>query len=370
MKILLVQLIGKGGIQLYTSQLANALSKSDNEVVVLLGDYLFDEHHYSNSKAKIICIDTQPSYFRMILKIINPFTYYHILKIIEHEKPDVIHILFEDILFSIVSLFLKIKRHTLVLTVHNPTPHLGDNFIVKFNSQLSRFIMRRLISAVIVHGSKLQNILVEDGFAKNDVFVIPIGNFSYFTKWEKDTYSVGKTILFFGLIREYKGLEYLIKAEPIITSSIPDLRIIIAGAGNFEKYEDMIKNKACFDIHNRFIPDEEVAYFFQKSDVIVLPYTDGSQSGIIPIAYAFKKPVVVTDVGSIAEVVEDGVTGFIVPPKDTAALADAIIKILKDDDLRKRMSENVCRKMKNDLSWDKIADKTIEVYKNVIREHK
>ena len=75
---------------------------------------------------------------------------------------------------------------------------------------------------------------------------------------------------------------------------------------------------------------------FQRASIVVLPYIEGSQTGIIPIAYSFKKPVIATNVGSISEVVEDGVTGFIVPPRDSHALADAIIKILKDDDLRKR----------------------------------
>ncbi len=366
MKILLVQLIGRGGIQLYTSQLAESLSKSENEVTVLLGDYLFDENHYSNSKIKIARISMQPSYFGMILKIINPSTYYCILKIIYHEKPDVIHILFEDILSSMVSLFLKMKRYKLVLTVHNPTPHIGDNFILKVNSQFSRFIMKNIVSAVIVHGSKLKSILVNNGFIKNKVFVIPHGDYSYFTKWKKETKTIGKTILFFGLIRDYKGLEYLIKAEPLIKYSIPDVKIIIAGDGNFEKYKGSIINLNNYEIYNRFILDEEVAELFQRSSIVVLPYTNGSQSGIIPIAYAFKKPVIVTNVGSIPDVVENNVTGYVVPPRDSEALANAIIKLLKDDKLRENMGENAYRKMKADLSWDAVAEKTIEVYKKVI----
>lgn len=365
MKILLVQLIGKGGIQLYTSQLANALSKSDHEVSVLLGSYLFDEHHYSNSKAKIICMDTQASYSRMILKIINPLTYYRILKIVEDEKPDVIHILFEDSLLAIVSYLLKIKKYKIVFTDHNPVPHLGDNYIVKFNSQFAKFIIRRVVSAMIVHGSKMKNILVDKGIEENKIWVIPHGDYSFYTMWKKEIPMIRNSILFFGSIREYKGLEYLIKAEPIITDSISDAKIIIAGDGNFKKYEGMIKNFNHFEIYNRFILDEEVSDFFQMSSIVVLPYIDGSQSGIIPIAYAFKKPVVVTNIGSIPEVVDDGITGFIVPPNDTTALAEAVIKLLNDDKLRENMGENAYKKMSDELSWDDIALKTIEIYNNL-----
>ena len=131
------------------------------------------------------------------------------------------------------------------------------------------------------------------------------------------------------------------------------------------KYEKYFSEDIDYEIINRYVPDENVASYFQRASVVVLPYTEGTQTGIIPIAYAFKKPVVVTNVGSIPEVVEDGVTGFIVPSKDSDALADAIVKILKDDDLRRRMGENAYRKMKEDLSWDRIAEKTQKLY-NII----
>jgi glycosyltransferase involved in cell wall biosynthesis len=91
---------------------------------------------------------------------------------------------------------------------------------------------------------------------------------------------------------------------------------------------------------------------------------------VISSAYGFKKPVVATDVGSIPEIVDDGVTGFIVPPKNPEALAEAIIKLLKDEKLRKQMGENAYKKLKTDLSWDNIAEKTIEVYREAINEHK
>lgn len=78
------------------------------------------------------------------------------------------------------------------------------------------------------------------------------------------------------------------------------------------------------------------------------------------IVFGFKKPVVVTDVGAIPEIVDDGVTGFIVPPRNSEAPAEAIIKLLKDEKLRKQMGENTYKKLKTDLSWDNIAEKTIE----------
>lgn len=101
-----------------------------------------------------------------------------------------------------------------------------------------------------------------------------------------------------------------------------------------------------------------------------LPCLEATQSGSLHIACAFKKPVVAKSVGSIPEVVHDGISGFVVPPKDPEALADAIVKLLKDDKLRKEMGENGYKKMKEELSWDKIAEKMIAIYKEVINEYK
>ena len=172
--------------------------------------------------------------------------------------------------------------------------------------------------------------------------------------------------MFFGNIVDYKGLEYLIKSELLITEKVSDAKIIIAGQGNFEKYRKLIKHENSFELYNEFVPNEKVVELFQKSKVVVLPYISASQSGVIPIAYAFKKPVVTTNVGCLPEVVDDGKTGFIVPPKDPEALAEAIIKLLKDENLRKEMGENAYKKMKEELSWDKIAEKTLKIYEELM----
>jgi glycosyltransferase involved in cell wall biosynthesis len=258
-----------------------------------------------------------------------------------------------------------------VVTFHDVKPRVGEmSLLLKFMLRCAR----RSSDRIIVHGEKLKEQMIKEyGLPDEKVHAIPIGEHEVapFKKYERNNLKEnGDLILFFGRIWKYKGLEYLIKAEPMITKEVPDAKIIIAGTGeDFKKYEEMMANRDNFIVYNYRIPYKEGAELFQRCSVVALPYIDASQSGVIPTAYGFKRPVVVTNVGSIPEIVDDGVTGFIVPPRNTEALADAIVKLLKDKDLRKQMGENAYKKLKTDLSWDNnIADKTIEIYKKAIRD--
>ena len=177
------------------------------------------------------------------------------------------------------------------------------------------------------------------------------------------------TIIFFGNIREYKGLGCLLQAVPIIQKQVKNVKIIIAGEGDLSPYQPLMGacDRSVFEIHNEFVPNDLVASLFQRSTLAVLPYTEMSgMSGVLNVAYAFGKPVVVSDVGGLNEAVEHGKTGLLVPPRDPQALADAIIRLLKDPELRAMMGKNVNRKAE-ELSWDNIAKKTMDVYEKVIK---
>ncbi len=373
MKILLMQFTGRGGTQLYLSQLATALAKTDDEVVVLMSRYLYDKSHYPDNNVKTILFDFHPTYGRALLSIINPLTYLKLLKIINSEKPDIVHLLFEDVLAAI-TLYLIKRKYPIILTEHDPTPHMGESLFVRINWSFARFLLEGSSSRIIVHGKNLKDVLLLRGIPETKISVIPHGDYSYYTKWHNEKIEPdGETILFFGLIRDYKGLNYLIKAIPFVHSHCPEVKVIIAGEGDFSKYEAMEEYqayKSVYEVYNDYIPDEDVAPLFQRASVVVLPYTDASQSGVIPIAYAFRKPVIVTDVGSIAEVVEQGETGIIVPPKDEDALARAIIAILDNKPMCDEMAENAYIFMKDNLSWMTVAKRTYSVYHEVISHGK
>ena len=347
----------------YTIQLANSLSKKET-VLLMLPKRVPKEYLNAVDEGVTLYL------FRWSRHLYYPSglsKMYEIIKQINTFKPDIVHFQSSSPPLYLLPLF---KKYPSVGTFHDVKLHLGIE-----PSLLHRPVTYYAITfsdEIIVHGEKLKEQMIKEYNLLGDkVHAIPIGEHEVapFKEYEReDLKEDGNLILFFGSIWEYKGLEYLIKAEPLITQEVPGTKIIIAGTGeNFKKYENMMINRDNFIIHNYRIPYKEGAELFQRCSVVVLPYIDASQSGVIPTAYGFKKPLVVTDVGAIPEIVDDGVTGFIVPPKNPVALAEAIVKLLKDEDLRREMGENAYKKLKTDLSWDKIAEKTIEVYKKAIR---
>lgn len=356
-----------GGFGHYTAMLANAVSRRVR--VTIIGEKRIVKFNYINSNISIYNVFNYPVGFslRNLLSFKN-------ICIINKIKPDLIHVTTPYPVINIMVRFFYAKRYPLLVTVHDPKPHLGE---VKYNwrsifTDFFHILLVKKANRIIVHSEKHKNELMERGISCRKIAVIPHGDYSFFTKYRKNTLPEKNCILFFGRIIQYKGLEYLIKAVPLISKEIPSIKIIIAGAGNFSEYQKLIDSVSnChFEVHNYVIPNEMVAELFERAELLILPYLEATQSGPLHIAYAFKKPVVCTNVGALPEVVENGKTGLIVPPEDIETLAEAIIKLLKDDGLRKKMGDNAHRKMKEEMSWEIIADKTIEVYKEIINEDK
>jgi glycosyltransferase involved in cell wall biosynthesis len=179
----------------------------------------------------------------------------------------------------------------------------------------------------------------------------------------------GRTVLFFGRIWKYKGLEYLIRATPEIARKVPDLRIVIAGQGeDFEPYRRMMTTPERFIVHNRYVSAAERDELFRQASVVVLPYLEATQSGVVPVAYSYGKPVVATDTGALSDAVVDGLTGRLVSPADSTALANAVIELLQNPDKRHEMGAAGRRKLDAECSPGVVARQTLEVYRQAIRD--
>jgi len=352
----------------YTVQLAEALSKLEDIMLMVPGNKPgLSIDWFSEVLADNVII--KPYYQPRLRYPTNLLALYKIVKKINDFNPDIVHLQGEHPWFNLVLPFLT-RKYPLVATVHDVVPHVGDIMSRKIPAFIYR-LSTRYADEIIVHGEKLKKEMMERSHKSAEkVHVVPRGVNSIYLRFRKSNIEEeNNLVLFFGRIWEYKGLRYLIEAEPLITEKVPKAKIIIAGAGeDLGKYLKMMVHREKFIIYNQVIGNEMVAELFQRASVVVLPYIEASQSGIVPLAYAFKKPVVVTDVGSIPEVVDNGKTGYIVPPKDPKKLAEAIIDLLKDKEKRREMGENAYRKTEEELSWDNIAVKTIEIYRKTLRD--
>jgi len=181
-----------------------------------------------------------------------------------------------------------------------------------------------------------------------------------------------KVILYLGYISRYKGIDYLIKAFGKIRSNFPEAVLLIAGDyfNPLDKYEPkkhrylptlkrLVKDLGLSDsviFHTFRVPDEQLRYYFAAADIVCLPYITSniSFSGILALAASYGKPLIVSNCGWFNDVVINGETGLVIPEKDVEALANAISLLLRDDELRLKLSINMISKAR-ELSWDNIA---------------
>ena len=168
-----------------------------------------------------------------------------------------------------------------------------------------------------------------------------------------------KYLLFFGFIRDYKGLDILLNA---LVDLPEEYSLIVAGEiyGSFDKYQEIIDaNNLSERVHlfNQYIPDDEVTTYFSAADVCILPYKGATQSGITAIAHHFDLPIIATDVGGLKETIQHEKTGLVIQP-NASSLSEAVVNIFSEERLQ-RFSRNI-EAYKNENSWENFAKKLID----------
>jgi glycosyltransferase involved in cell wall biosynthesis len=180
--------------------------------------------------------------------------------------------------------------------------------------------------------------------------------------------SAKNIILYFGIIRDYKGFDILLNAIAELKDSRLDFHLLAGGEcyGNDEKYTKLISNLGISDYitwHNKYIPDSEVSNYFSAADVVALPYRTASQSGVTQMAYSYDLPVIVTKVGGLPEIVDEGQSGFTIEPENPTELANMLEKHLKNGTFFEM--ENYIKTFKQKFSWEYFVNGIESVYSRI-----
>jgi len=254
-----------------------------------------------------------------------------------------------------------------IFSVHDHIQHLGES-----SPQATLYMrytaLRSKRYRFVAHSDFVrQGFKEEFGIPGERIKTIRYGVLDLYHRWEDESVSQEPNcILSFGRISPYKGLEYLAEAWRIIRNENPSARLIVAGDGEFYFDISSLRSDPRVELYNQHVENAELVRLIQRASVVVLPYVEATQSGVIMTAYAFNKPVVATRVGALPEVVEDGITGLLVPPRDSVALANAVLDILSHPVKQEGLAQAIGRKTSVELAWRAIARQTIEVYRTCL----
>ena len=315
--------------------------------------------------------------------------YVKLLRYVIAAKPKIFHILwnnkFQFFDRTLLTLYYRLLGKKIILTVHNVNTSRRDSKDSALNRQTLRFQYRQA-DHIFVHTQEMkQELSKEYCVNESQVTVIPFGinnsvpNTDLSSIEAKERLGLrkeDKTILFFGNIAPYKGLEYLVSAYQQIAAKRSDYKLIIAGRPKgFEQYwtqvQEMIRadvQKGKIILRKEYIPDEETEVFFKAADVLALPYRYIYQSGVLFLGYSFGLPVLAADVGSLRDEIVEGKTGLVFKPEDPVDLGRAIETYFSSElfsNLSARRAEIRDFAMKRN-SWTAVGQSTIRTYARVL----
>lgn len=326
----------RGGIALFNERLAREFQKENDEVITYTftlqyPSFLFPgKTQYSEEPA--------PQDMNIVRKVssVNPFNWIKVGRELKKMAPDLIVIGFwlpfmAPCLGSIARIARKNGKTKVVSVVHNIVPHehrIGDKmFASYFCNSVDGFVA---MSDSVLNDLTLFDSVKPRVFCRHPLY----DNFGKQVDREEALSELGldtnnRYMLFFGLIRDYKGLDIMLKAYADSRLRKMGVKLIVAGEfyNNAEKYFELEKELGLEGEviwHREFVPDSKVRYYFGAADIIVQPYKSATQSGVTQIAYHFEKPMIVTNVGGLAEIVPNGKAGYVVEP-DEKEIADAIV---------------------------------------------
>lgn len=358
MRIVLLYLGRKGAGPVYSLEFAKALLEQEVELYVIISSFaanLCDWEELENSYAStglltINRVQTFRSKVQFVKKTINPFVFLKMRKKVINFHPDIVLSTMIHPWHNIIFRLLK-KKVVRIKIIHDTKPHIGENSIFY---KLLNYCDIHTADKWVTLTKKAKNDLLSLGLPNDGICVIPHAHFGYYSKsllFTEANSNLNYRIAFFGRICKYKGVDLLIKSFYDVIEVLPNLKLRIAGHGEFtEDMMNMIRKNNNIELINRWIEDDEIAGLLKDVDIVVLPYIEASQSGVIPLAFSLKKPVIATNVGGLPEQVPIE-CGLIIPSNDIDVLSSSIIDLYKHPLLIKQMGEAGYKYARKSLNW-------------------
>jgi glycosyltransferase involved in cell wall biosynthesis len=350
----------KGGISHFTTILVRHLRK-DNQV-----NFISWKRQYPAFLYPVELKDTQSKNpikeeAKFILDFYNPLSWIKAFIEIRKDKSELLVLnwvspIQAPIYFAITFLVKLFSRTKVLYVCHNVLPHeakfLDKPFLKLAFSQADSCIVHSRDDGEILKSLVKGKKIIQGFLPIFDMFPKP-------AKFNKDEFKKKfklkkRVLLFFGYIRPYKGLKYLLQAMPKIINDFKDTSLLVVGefwSKDKQSYLDLVKELGIYNnvaFQDKYVPNEELGKYFAVSDVVVLPYLSATQSAAVQTAYAFDKPVIATNVGGLKDVILDGKTGYFIHSKDFEDIFDKVEKFYE-----KEISTQQVSKYKDNWSWDK-----------------
>ena len=364
-----------GGISTFNERLATFLQEQGHEVIIYSYSLQYPGFLFPG-KTQFTDEAAPPGLnIKSVINSINPFNWFKVGKQLRREQADIILVrywlpFFGPCLGTLLRQAIKGKHKAKVICLaDNIIPHekrLGD-------LQFTRYFVQPVDGFLTMSKSVLKEL---DQFAAGKPALFtphPLyDNFGAAHRKEDARTELGipaseRVMLFFGFIRKYKGLDLLLKAMGDERIRSRNIKLMVAGEfyDKREAYDQLIAEHNLSDqlyLYTDFIPNADVGKYFSASDLVVMPYRDATQSGITQICFHFDKPMVVTDVGGLAESIIDGKIGYVaeVSPE---SIADSIIRFY-DEDREAELIDNI-KEEKQKYSWDFFRDSMMKLYKQL-----
>ncbi|MFH0843291.1 MAG: glycosyltransferase [Bacteroidota bacterium] len=359
----------RGGLASYNERLARQFIDEGHDVEILTFTLQYPGFLFPGKTQYTETPAPQGLKISRVLSSVNPFNWIKTGRSIKRKQPDLLVIKywhpFMSPCFGTVARIAGKKSTRVICIFDNVIPH-EESFIDRL---LTRYFVRAIHGAVVMSksvGDDLRTFNVDIPVAFNphplyDNYGEKVGRDEALKSLNLD--KGNSYLLFFGFIRAYKGLDLLLEAFADRTLRSKKLKLIIAGEfyESDKPYKAIIEKHGLADdviLYDRFIDEDEVALFFSAADLIVQPYRSATQSGVTQIAFHFEKPMLVTDVGGLSEIVPHGKCGYVVEP-DAKAVADSIDDYFTNN--RKELFTTGVKEEKAKFTWNKLTESIMKI---------